>query len=88
MMTAIKASTRAYENWLRDQIGADFVSSRPYGKHQKMRDSPFAFLRASYWRWAETILESVQDCVLRPKSSRSAIRIWRISAHGGMPRVG
>jgi hypothetical protein len=26
-------------------------------KHDKMKESAFVFLRATYWRWAETILE-------------------------------
>ncbi|MEZ0213888.1 MAG: DUF2252 family protein [Xanthobacteraceae bacterium] len=56
-MTAIKASVRAYENWLRAEIGPDFIDADLDEKHRKMRASPFAFLRATYWRWAETILE-------------------------------
>jgi uncharacterized protein (DUF2252 family) len=56
-MTTITASARAYENWLKTEIGPDFVEADLDEKHRKMRKSPFAFLRATYWRWAETILE-------------------------------
>ena len=31
-----------------------------------MRDSAFAFLRATYWRWAETILEVCPDLANAP----------------------
>jgi len=55
--STIKASVRAYENWLEAQIGPDFVKSDLDEKHRKMRSSPFAFLRGTYWRWAEIILE-------------------------------
>lgn len=30
-------------------------------KHRKMRESPFVFLRATYWRWAEIILDVCPD---------------------------
>lgn len=50
-------STRAYEDWLRVQLGGDFVEKDLDTKHGKMRDGPFPFLRATYWRWAETILD-------------------------------
>jgi uncharacterized protein (DUF2252 family) len=56
-MTAIKASTRAYEHWLEAQIGVDFVKHDLHEKHEKMQDKPFSFLRATYWRWAEIILD-------------------------------
>ncbi|HWA23208.1 MAG TPA: DUF2252 family protein [Caulobacterales bacterium] len=50
----IAASTRAYELWLADQLGDAFVRADLTVKHNKMRDGPFSFLRATYWRWAET----------------------------------
>lgn len=56
-MGGIKTSARAYEDWLRREVGADFVPAALKEKHRKMRSGPFAFLRATYWRWAETILD-------------------------------
>jgi hypothetical protein len=56
-MTSIQRSTRAYEEWLRTELGGELVEKDLERKHARMRDSVFAFLRASYWRWAETALE-------------------------------
>jgi len=56
-MTTIQQSTRAYEQWLKRQLRGDIVAADIASKHKKMRDSAFVFLRATYWRWAETILE-------------------------------
>lgn len=56
-MADIHQSTKAYEDWLRRQLGRDLVDEDLTHKHDKMRESPFAFLRATYWRWAETVLE-------------------------------
>jgi uncharacterized protein (DUF2252 family) len=55
--TAITASTRAYEKWLRTQLGKQIVENDLGKKHKKMAEGPFPFLRATYWRWAETILD-------------------------------
>ncbi len=54
---AITESTRAYEKWLRAQLGKEIVEEDLGAKHKKMADGPFPFLRATYWRWAETILD-------------------------------
>jgi hypothetical protein len=59
-MTNIQRSTNAYENWLRAELGDEIVEKDLDRKHEKMRDNPFAFLRAAYWRWAETALVSNQ----------------------------
>ena len=57
-MLNIGRSTSAYEAWLKQQLGGSLVAKDLQRKHEKMRkDGPFAFLRASYWRWAETVLE-------------------------------
>lgn len=53
----IKASVDAYEQWMRSLLGAELVEADLARKHDKMRESPFVFLRATYWRWAETILD-------------------------------
>src|SRR5947209_6238409 len=50
-------STAAYEAWLRAQLGDEVVEKDIKTKHGKMAEGPFPFLRATYWRWAETILD-------------------------------
>jgi hypothetical protein len=60
-MTNIRESTRAYEAWMREQLAGELVKDDLALKHEKMRSSPFVFLRATYWRWAETILEVCPD---------------------------
>ncbi|PRH84951.1 hypothetical protein C5L14_23630 [Labrys okinawensis] len=66
-MNSIRTSVRAYENWLKAEIGADFVEGDLDEKHRKMRSSAFAFLRATYWRWAETILEICPELAEAPE---------------------
>ena len=53
---SIVQSAANYEAWLRSQLKDEFVEKDLKRKHQKMADGPFPFLRATYWRWAETIL--------------------------------
>ena len=65
-MTTIQQSTRAYEAWLKRQLRGDIVSADLASKHAKMRESAFVFLRATYWRWAETILEICPDLASAP----------------------
>jgi Uncharacterized protein conserved in bacteria (DUF2252) len=59
----VVASTEAYEEWLEDQLkqsglGEDLVQAileeDIVEKHEKMSSGGFPFLRATYWRWAET----------------------------------
>lgn len=57
----IVAANRAYEAWLKDQLGGDIVVSDLKLKRRKMRESAFTFLRATYWLWAETILTVCPD---------------------------
>jgi len=65
-MTSIRRSTRHYEDWLGQQLHGDVVGKDLKRKHEKMRDSPFAFLRATYWRWAETVLEICPELAQAP----------------------
>ena len=60
-MTNIRKSVQAYEDWLAKQLGREIVAKDIAAKREKMRESPFVFLRATYWRWAETILEACPD---------------------------
>ena len=65
-MTDIRQSTAQYEDWLRAQLAGDVVKKDLERKHEKMRESPFGFLRATYWRWAETVLEVCPDLADAP----------------------
>jgi hypothetical protein len=57
----IKSSADRYEAWLRRQLADDFDEEDLAEKHKKMTDGAFQFLRASYWRWAETILDTCPE---------------------------
>ena len=87
-MPDIRQSTGSYEDWLRQQLGGELVEKDLERKHEKMRDSAFAFLRATYWRWAETVLEICPDVADAPRCSRSATSTWRTSAPGATPTAG
>jgi uncharacterized protein (DUF2252 family) len=55
-MTIVE-STKAYDAWLHGQLGKELVQKDLRTKHKRMAESPFPFLRATYWRWAETIFD-------------------------------
>ena len=60
-MASIKESVRAYEAYLRKALGTEVVAEDLAHKHTKLADSPFSFLRGTYWRWAEIIFEVCPD---------------------------
>lgn len=60
-MTTIRQSVAAYEIWMRAQLGADLVEAGLAKKHKLMKADSFSFLRGTYWRWAETILDICPD---------------------------
>jgi hypothetical protein len=65
-MATIEHDIAAYERWLRKQcrvVEGDLVT-----KHERMRDSPFAFLRGSYFRWAATIEKVCRDLRDAPRT--------------------
>jgi uncharacterized protein (DUF2252 family) len=62
----IVAANRTYEAWLTKQLRGGMVSGDLDRKHAKMSESPFSFLRATYWRWAEKILEVCPDLAGAP----------------------
>ena len=66
-MTDIRKSTARYEDWLRGALGSELVDKDLERKHGKMRDGAFPFLRATYWRWAETVLEACPDLADAPQ---------------------
>ena len=51
----ILRSTDAYEAFLRNELGEEVVEEGLLEKRYEMASGPFPFLRATYWRWAETI---------------------------------
>src|SRR5262249_44658799 len=63
----IVRSTRAYERWLKAQLDGDIVAADIKKKHETMREGPFPFLRATYWRWAETILDLCPELKTAPR---------------------
>ena len=62
----IRKSARAYERWLSKQLDGDVVEADLRKKHARMAEGPFPFLRATYWRWAETILDICPDLADAP----------------------
>jgi len=66
-MISFDDSIRNYESWLRDQLGAELVEADLARKHDRMRESAFAFLRATYWRWAEIIPSVCPDVASAPR---------------------
>jgi hypothetical protein len=66
-MLSIRRSTQRYEAWLKKQLAGQLVTDDLKRKHEKMREEgPFAFLRATYWRWAETVLEICPELASAP----------------------
>ena len=57
----IHRANKAYETWLRAELHGDIIEEDLAAKHKKMSAEPFSFLRATYWRWAETILTLCPD---------------------------
>ena len=65
-MTEITGSVAHYEDWLREQLGDELVAADLARKHDRMRSSAFAFLRATYWRWSESIGSICPEALLAP----------------------
>src|SRR5580692_4444127 len=47
----INEATSSYEKWMRSC--ATIISSDLRSKHEQMKESPFLFLRGSFYRWAQ-----------------------------------
>ena len=62
----IRAANREYERWLKAQLHGAIVEGDLKKKYKKMRESAFSFLRGTYWRWAETILDVCPDLADAP----------------------
>ena len=65
--TDIKDSTEAYENWLQSHLAGEIVRKDLAKKHKKMKQNAFTFLRATYWRWAETIIDVCPELTAAPQ---------------------
>jgi hypothetical protein len=63
---AIWKSAQTYEAWLRAQLKGDVDDNALLDKHQAMCAGPFPFLRGTYWRWAETVLDICKDLADAP----------------------
>ena len=61
----IRQATRGYESWLRQQTRV--VERDLRLKHLRMADSPFTFLRATYYRWAQLWPEICPKLVTAPQ---------------------
>lgn len=57
-MADIHDAVQAHEDWMRGLLGRDLVEDDLAAKHKGMRKNPLAFLRGTYFRWAETILDT------------------------------
>jgi hypothetical protein len=63
----IVESTAAYEKWLRTGLGDEAIEKDIKTKHEKMASGAFPFLRATYWRWAESILDICPELAKAPQ---------------------
>src|SRR4051812_15934156 len=50
-MRDLQSSTRRYERWMGRYVRVSAAGLRL--KHERMRESPFSFLRATFYRWAQ-----------------------------------
>jgi hypothetical protein len=64
----IKKANAAYEAWLGEQLLPEkVVKDDLLEKKKKMSKNAFSFLRATYWRWAETILHKCPELEEAPE---------------------
>jgi len=61
----IRQATRAYEAWLRRRI--PLLPADLRRKHQRMAESPFSFLRATFYHWAQLWPETCPDLARAPR---------------------
>jgi hypothetical protein len=64
-MSSVIEGVERYEKWLKTQCKV--VEAGLATKHERMRDGPFAFLRATFFRWAGTIEAVCPDLADAPK---------------------
>ncbi len=61
MATSIRTAVREHEAWMKSVLGDMLVVADLREKHRKMRRGPFPFLRATFWRWAQTAPAACPD---------------------------
>ncbi|MGO4726064.1 MULTISPECIES: DUF2252 family protein [unclassified Inquilinus] len=66
-MGSITASVKRYEVWLGEQLGRQLVQADIDRKHRRMEESDFLFLRATCFRWTETVHELCPDLMDAPR---------------------
>ena len=62
----IQKATQRYETWLSRHLS--IIAEDLELKHREMRSLPFPFLRATYYRWAQTFPEVCGDLARAPKA--------------------
>jgi hypothetical protein len=65
MSQNIVAATQSYEDWLATQVS--IVAKDITAKHENMASNPFLFLRATYYRWAQTFPTVCPKVSVAPK---------------------
>ena len=81
----IVTATIDYERWLKKHVAV--VETDLQLKHKEMAASLFAFMRATFYRWASLWPEVCADLTKTPRVLGVGIFMWRISELGAMPRV-
>ncbi len=61
----IGEATEGYERWLRRETAV--VTSALADKHARMRDDLYAFLRGTFYRWAQCYAEAVPEAAVAPR---------------------
>src|SRR5258708_4169094 len=60
----ILEATRLYETWMGEHVA--LIASHVDIKHRKMRESAFAFLRATFYRWAQQFPDICPELMTAP----------------------
>ena len=81
----ILQATKNYEAWLGGRI--PLIPADIALKHQRMAESPFPFLRATFYRWVQQWPEICASRLPPRRCSAWATCTSRISAPGAMPRA-
>lgn len=85
-LNTLASSIAAYEAGMRDAFGNALVVAELDRKHERMREHPFLFLRATCWRWAEAapaLCPELMDAPLAPSvgdAHAGNFGLWRDGA--------
>jgi uncharacterized protein DUF2252 len=64
-MTDVVSATRSYERWMASHIAV--IQKDLALKHQRMSESPFVFLRGTFYRWVELFPSACSDLMESPQ---------------------